>query len=191
MLDLQLIIITGDQEKGGQLKKNSFLDILLVFRGLTYCWQQRGKWEPLVCMFVRFLLVFLLALSLHHPESPSMHYHVGVAPSVQHPRSYWTCKGHKLYKINACVCDVKNTNHYFISQYPCSWLSIYRVLYWIASSVCWIIFCKQCKHVAFLQLATMCMAIDHREKWKLMRSLFLQAPQFWNGWIPCCDLANW
>lgn len=87
MLDLQLIMITGDQEKGRQLQKNSFLDILLVFRGLIYCWQQRGKWEPLVCMIVRFLLIFLFSLSPHHPEFLSMQYHVGVVPSVQRPKS--------------------------------------------------------------------------------------------------------
>lgn len=129
MLDLQLIMTTGDQEKGGQLQKNSFLYISFVFRGLIYCWQQKCKWELLVCMIVRFLLIFLLSLSPHHAEFPSMQYHVGVVPSVQCPRSltYWTCKHHKLYKINVCLCDVKNTNFYFILQHPCSWLPIYQL----------------------------------------------------------------
>lgn len=180
MLDLQLIMITGDQEKGGQLQKNSFLDILFVFRGLIYCWQQICKWELLVCMIVRFLLIFLLSLSPHHSEFPSMQYHVGAVPSVQCPRSltYWNCKHHKLYKLNVFVMSRIQvfTLYYSIHVLGCisaSWSN--RVLYWTASSVCWIIFCKQCNMLStgcfftvalFCSwLATVCMIIDHREKW--------------------------
>lgn len=187
-------------------KKNSFLDILLVFTHLIYCWRQRGKWEPLVCMIVRFLLIFLLSFSPHHPEFPSMQYRVGVVLSVLCSRSptYWTYKGRKWYKIDACFYYVRIqiiTLYYSVHVLACpstSWSN--RVRYWTASSVCRIIFCKPCNMlftgcfftVALFwgQLATMCVVIDHREKWKLKRSLSLPAPQFLSGWVPYCDLTN-
>lgn len=120
--------------EGWTITKKKFLDILLVFRGLIYCWQKRGKWEPLVHIIVRFLLGFLLSES--SPSRDSRHAGVEVVPSAQHPRllTYWTCKGHKLCKINACFCDVKNTNNYIT-------VSMFLAVHLLLSSVSNCIFC--------------------------------------------------
>lgn len=185
--------------RGGWTIKKKFLDILFMFRGLISCWQKRGKWEPLVHSFVRSCLGFLLSES--SPSRDFRHAGVGVMPSAQHPRllTSWTCKGTKLYKINACFCDANNTKNYItvsmFSAVSCCW-----VLYWTASSVCWIVVCKKydmlftgcfCTAALFRgQMATTFVVTESREKQKLQRSLPLQAPQLLPGWVPCCDLAN-
>lgn len=128
--------------RGGWTIKKKFLDILFMFRGLISCWQRRGKWEPLIHMFVRFLLGFLLSES--SPSRDFRHAGVGMMPSAQHPSllTSWIFKGTKLYKINACFCDVNNTKNYIT-------VSMFLAVHLLLSSVlncilCWIVFCKKC-----------------------------------------------
>lgn len=115
-------------------KIKNFLDILFVFRGLIYCWQKRGKWEPLVHMIVRFIFGFLLSESSPHRDFRLAG--VGVMPSDLHPRllTSWTCKSTKLYKINACFCDVNNTKNYITG-------SMFLAVHLLLSSVLNCIFC--------------------------------------------------
>lgn len=61
---------------------------------------------------------------------------VGVMPSAQHPRllTSWTCKGTKLYKINAGFCEVNNTKNYIT-------VSMFLAVNLLLSSVLNCIFC--------------------------------------------------
>lgn len=125
--------------EGQTITIKKFLDILFVFRGLIYCWQKRGKWEPLVHIIVRFLFGFLLSES--PPSRGFRHAGVGVVPSAQHQGLLisWTCKGHKLYKINACFCDIKNTKNYITAS---MFLAVHLLLSSVLNCIFWLLNCS-------------------------------------------------